>query len=78
MNQAVNCLLAPAGRDVSLVDVSDGSKRRVVSAGGSDASSDDLFPGSGAIGRAWARYTDQPAVTIVRNDGSARIAEVCQ
>jgi len=30
---------------------------------------DDLFPGSGAIRRAWARYTaTDPAVTIVRSD----------
>jgi hypothetical protein len=35
---------------------------------------DDLFPGSGAIRRAWARYTDQPSVTIVRSD--ARTSEV--
>lgn len=31
---------------------------------------DDLFPGSGAIGRAWARYTGKDAaVTIVESDG---------
>ena len=29
---------------------------------------DDLFPGSGAIGRAWARYTGKESVTIVRSD----------
>jgi hypothetical protein len=31
---------------------------------------DDLFPGSGAIRRAWARYTDQPNVPIVRSDAT--------
>lgn len=34
---------------------------------------DDLFPGSGAIRRAWARYTDQEsAVAIARSDGVSR------
>jgi hypothetical protein len=35
---------------------------------------DDLFPGSGAIRRAWARYTaTDPAVTIVRSDSSMKV-----
>jgi hypothetical protein len=37
---------------------------------------DDLFPGSGAIGRAWARYTARESVTIAGRDASEVSEEV--
>ncbi len=59
--------------DVSLVDVEVGSTRHVVSTGGSDASPDArvrhcLWCKTGAIGRAWARYTGQEAVACRDRD----------